>query len=89
MGGEQVTGDEMRFLRRLEGLKKLDRVRNVDIRQRLRQEAVVEVARMKQSIEGGSRWHGRGRLVKRVHSKEVIGRRPTGKPRKGWKDNFK
>ena len=61
----------------------------MDIRQRLRQEAVVEVARMKQCIEGGSRWHGRGRLVKRVHSKEVIGRRPRGKPRKGWKDNFK
>ena len=42
-----------------------------------------------ESIEGGSRWHGRGRMVKRVHSEEVIGRRPTGRLRKGWKDNFK
>ena len=42
----QVT--EMRFLRRVGGLTKLDRVRNVDIRQRLKQEAVMEVVRMKQ-----------------------------------------
>ena len=38
----QVT--EMRFLRRVEGVTKLDRVSNEDIRQRLKQEAVVEVA---------------------------------------------
>ena len=39
---------EMTFLRRVEGLTKLDRVRNVDIRQRLKQEAVMEVVRMEQ-----------------------------------------
>ena len=39
---------EMWFLRRVEGVTKLDKVRNEDIRQRLNQEAVVEVARKKQ-----------------------------------------
>ena len=38
----------MRYLRRVEGVTKLDKVRNEDIRQRLNQEAVVEVARKKQ-----------------------------------------
>ena len=42
----------MRYLRRVEGVTKLDKVRNEDIRQRLKQEAVVEVARR-------NREHGR------------------------------
>ena len=41
----QVT--EMRFLRRVEGVTKLDRVRNEDIRQRL---TVVKVAQKKQRV---------------------------------------
>ena len=76
-------------MRKAEGLTKLDRVRNVDIRQRLKQEAVMEVVRMKQrawkvTVDG---MDGR-RLVKRVYSEEVIGRRPRGRPRKCWMDNF-
>ena len=56
---------EMKFFRRVEGLVKLDRVRNVDIRQRLKQEAVVKVVKMMQrarkvKVEG---MEG-GRLVK-------------------------
>ena len=53
----------MRFLRRVEGLTKLDTVKNVDIRQKLKQEAVMEVVRMKQrawevKVEGmeGGNW---------------------------------
>ena len=73
----------------MEGLTKLHRVRNVDIRQRLKQEAVMEVVRMKQRA-----WKGKidgmegGRLVKCVYSEKVIGRRPRGRPRKRWTDNF-
>ena len=40
----------MRFLRRVEGVTKLDRVSNEDIRQRLKQEAVVDIARKKQRV---------------------------------------
>ena len=39
---------EMRYLRRVEVVTKLDRVRNEDIKQRLKQEAVVEVVQKKQ-----------------------------------------
>ena len=37
----RLLATEMRYLRRVEGVTKLDRVRNEDIRQRLKQEAVV------------------------------------------------
>ena len=57
----RLQAAEMRYLRRVEGVTKLDKVRNEDIRQRLNQEAVVEVARKKQSMEGETRWHGRGK----------------------------
>ena len=63
-------------------------MRNVDIRQSLKQEVVMEVVRMKQRA-----WKGKvngmngGRLVKRVYSEEVIGRWPRGRPRKRWTDN--
>ena len=33
---------EMRYLRRVDGVTELDRVRNVDIRQNLKQDAVLE-----------------------------------------------
>ena len=65
----QVT--EMRFLRRVEGMTKLDRVSNEDIRQRLKKEAVVEVARKKQRVwkEKVDGMEG-ARLVVRVYSEE-------------------
>ena len=79
----------MRYLRQVEGVTKLGRVRNVDIRQRLSQEAVMEVVRKRQRA-----WKQKVddveevRLVKRVYSEEVTGRRPRGRPRKRWTDNF-
>ena len=50
----------MRFLRRAEGLTKLDRVRNVDIRQRLKQDvrSYGSSENEAESMEGDSRWHG-------------------------------
>ena len=79
----------MRYLRRVEGVTKLDKVRNEDIRQRLNQEAVVEVARKKQRAwkEKLDGMEGE-RLVRRVYNEEVTGRRPRGRPRKRWMDNF-
>ena len=61
----------MRFLRRVEGVTKLDRVSNEDIRQRLKKEAVVEVARKKQRVwkEKVDGMEG-ARLVVRVYNEE-------------------
>ena len=38
----------MRYLKRVEGLTKMDQVRNEEIRKRLNQEAVVETMRRRQ-----------------------------------------
>ena len=78
---------EMRCLRRVEGVTLLDRVRNKDVRQALRQDASLDVVKAKQMA-----WREKleqmddNRLVKRVY--EVVGRRPKGHPRKRWHENF-
>ena len=43
----RLQAAEMRYFWRVEGVTKLDKIRNEDIRQRLKQEAFVEVARKK------------------------------------------
>ena len=79
---------EMRYLRRVEGVTKLDKVRNEDIRQRLKQEAVVEIAQKKQRAWKEKDVMEAERLVKRVFSEEMNGKRPRGRPRKHWMHNF-
>ena len=69
-------------------MTKLDRVRNEDIRQRLKQEAVVEVVQKRQSawkekVDGMER----ERLVRRVYWEVMNDKRPRG-TRKCWRDNF-
>ena len=70
-------------------MAKLDKVRNEDIRQRLKRESVVEVAQKKQR-EWKEKLDGmKGeRLVRHVYSEELTGRRPRGRPRKRWMDNL-
>ena len=77
-------------LRRIEGVSRLDRMRNEDIRQSLGQVAVVDMMkdrqmRWKEKLE---RMDG-SRLVKQVYEGDVVGKRPRGRPRKRWDDNFK
>ena len=84
----KIQACEVMFLRRVEGVTRLDRVRNEDVRRSLGQEAVVNMVKEKQR-----RWKVRmeemngDRLVKRVFE-EVTGGRPRGLPRKRWNDNF-
>ena len=67
-------------------------MRNEDVRRSLGQEAVMDIVKKKQR-----RWKAKmekmngDRLVKQVYEdeEEVIGRRPRGRPRKRWSDNFK
>ena len=81
---------EMMCLRRVEGVTRLDRVRNEDIREFLGQMAEVDMMKIRQE-----RWKEKlegmdgGRLVKQVYEGEVVGRRPRGRPTKRWNDNFK
>lgn len=69
----------------------LDRVRNEDARQALRQDAVLcrcgegKAKVWKEKLEQMDD----DRLVKRVYEEDVPGKRPRGRPRKGWHENFK
>ena len=80
---------EMKYLRRVAGVTWMDRVRNEEVRERLGQEAVTDMMWRRQS-----RWLEKltemdnGRLVKRGFDDEVEGKRPRGRPRKRWVDNF-
>ena len=80
----------MRVLRRIAGKRMVDRVRNVEIRDELKQERVLEKVKRSQV-----RWRevlqemGPERLARRVYEAEMEGRRGRGRPRKKWNDNFK
>ena len=88
----KIQACEMMFVRRVEGVTRLDKVRNEDVRSSLGQEATMNIMKKKQR-----RWKAKmekmngDRLVKQVYEdeEEVIGRRRRGRPRKRWGDNFK
>ena len=78
----------MRVLRRIEGVLRLDRIRNVDLRDRLKQEGVLDYVRRRQK-----NWKQRlkemssSRVTKKVLDGEIPGKRPRGRPRR-WINNF-
>ena len=65
----------MRIMRRIEGVTKLDKIRNVDLRDRLKQEGVLDLVKGRQQ-----RWKQRleemddRRITKRVYDNEIAGR---------------
>ena len=85
-----IQAVEMRVLRQIAEKRMVDRVRNVEIREELKQEGVLEKVKRSQV-----RWRqalaemGPERLVRRVYEAEMEGRRGRGRPRTKWNDNFK
>ena len=85
----RVEAMQMRVMRRIEGVTRLDRIRNVDLRDRMKQEGVLDLVKRRQQ-----RWKQRleemddSRITKRVYDGEIAGRRPRGRPRKRWTNNF-
>ena len=49
-----IKATQMNLLRRIEGVNRLDRVRNVDIRERLTQEGVLDHVKRRQESWKGS-----------------------------------
>ena len=81
---------EMKMLRRIRGVTRLDRLRNDDIRQELGVENIITKVR-----QSRLRWYGHllrmeeGNAVKKMWETEIDGRRPRGRPLKRWKENVK
>ena len=83
-----VQATEMRVLRRIVEKRRVDRVRNVEVKEELQQEGVLvknSQRRWREALEE----MGLDRLVKRVYQAEMEGRRGRGQPRKRWNDNFR
>ena len=85
----QLQAAEMRVLRLIKGVTRLDRIRNEDIRRELGIDKILELVE-----RGQLRWYG---LVKRMedsrYPKQFLewipdGRRPVGRPRVRWRDNI-
>ena len=80
----------MNVLRRVQGVSRMERIRSEHIRQHLGQESVLEVIRRRQE-----NWKGKlnemssDRVTKKVYVGEIEGRKPRGRPRMRWSDNFK
>ena len=80
---------QMMCLRRVEGMTRMDRVRNEEVREVLRQEAVLEILKEKQR-----KWKAKleqmseDRLEKKVYMDEAREKRSRVRPRKRWQDNF-
>ena len=85
----RLGATEMAYLRRVEGVTRKDQVRNADVREAVGQEEVMEKVKRKQRA-----WKEKleqmedSRLVKKVYTEEIAGKRPLGRPRKKWIDSF-
>jgi hypothetical protein len=82
-----IQASEMRFLRKIEGKTRRDRIRNEIIRETVGVQPIQEYVERSQL-----RWYGHinrmddKRIVKRVCEAREIGKKPRGRPRKTWKE---
>ena len=82
---------EMKCLRSLAGMSRMDRVRNEEVRRR----AGIENELASRADRRVLRWFGHVgrmeeyRMARRVLMAEVSGRRVRGRPRLGWMDGVK
>jgi exonuclease III len=85
----RVQAAEMRFLRGVVGVSRLDRVRNTTIRENLQVEPLL--LRIERSL---LRWYGHAirmpqeRIAHQILSAQPSGRRPRGRPRMRWMDQI-
>ena len=86
----KVQARQMNVLRRIEGVNRLNRVRNVVIRERLNQEGVLyPMKRREESWKGRLEQMNSGKTTKKAFVGEMKGKRPRGRPHSRWIYNFK
>ena len=86
----KIQATEMKVLRLIKGVTRLDRLRNEDIQRELGIDSILTF------IERGQlRWYGHvmrmdaDRMPKQALAWIPPGKRPVGRPRKRWMDNIK
>ena len=86
----KVQAAEMRVLRLIKGVTRLDRLRNEDIRRELCIDSILALVE-----KGQLRWYGHvKRMADHRYPKRFLemipdGRRPVGRPRMRWIDNIR
>ena len=84
---QRVQAAEMRVLRKIAGVRRIDHVRNDDIKTQLGHEGIVEQVRRRREV-----WKKQVEQVvsitEMVMSGVVPGKRPRGRPRKRWTDAY-
>ena len=86
----RIPATQMNVLRRIEGVCWRGRVTNEEVLRRLGQVGVLELVRRRQEEwKGRLDMMGNGRCTKKVYEGVVEGKRPRGRPRLRWIDNFK
>ena len=84
----RLQAAEIKVLRSVVGVTRLECVRNEVIRERLKQEAVVAQVKRRREVWREKVIENEGSLVNRVMNGQVAGKRPRGRPRKRWSDEF-
>ena len=85
----KIQATQMNVLRRIEGVCWKDRITNDEILQRLGQVGVLEKVKKRQEWKERLEGMGNERCTKRVFEGVVDGKRPRGRPRLRWLDNFR
>ena len=81
---QRVQAAEMRVLRKIAGVRRLDHVRNYDIRAQLRQEGIVELVHSKKEV-----WKKQvEELVESITELIMSGVVPGKRSRKQWSDAY-
>jgi uncharacterized protein YukE len=86
----RITSTEMRFLRRIEGKTRKDKIRNQIFRENL------NIVPVETTIEQGQlRWLGHvirrdeNRLIKQIFEAKEMGKKKRGRPRRTWKEEVR
>ena len=79
---------EMKVLRGVAGVTRLDCMRSEEIRKALKQEAVVTQVMRRREGWKDKVTENHGSLMGKVLRGQVEGKRPRGRPRKRWSDDF-
>ena len=84
----RLQATEMRVLRKITGVSRLDHIRNESVRERLGLEPVLKKVERRRECWKEKVESKKGSVVEKVLTGEGVGKRPRGRPRKRWGDPF-
>ena len=84
----RLQATEMKVLRNIAGVTRLDHVRNETVRERLKLEPVLKKVERRRKCCKEKVECRKGSVVEKVLTGEGVGKRPRGRPKKRWRDPF-